>query len=266
MNQESEIKRRRVPGGNIPDEPFPQALSTLAKSRGFDSQSSLARALGIKQSRVSPWYTGKLTPSPDYFGALLRILKPDDQELDSLVEPYCLYLTERSFLLSQERRKKPTNFLGQVIDRICDNHRITTAGWSEQIGMSLGRIRHLRPQNLPSIGFLGEFLDNSLDAVDLSDEERQLLTEGVAQLIESRFREGKTPRDYGPSMYSSLQKKLPHKTYMPVDIAREVGKSRQRIEQLRRKFGIPNVLLTEDNRQTILAYYNGSLPHHGPIC
>ena len=76
-------------GGHVSKEPFPQALYKLAASRGYESQSSLSRVLGeSSNSSVSNWYLGRRAPSPEYFAAFLRLLKPNDEELEALVEPY----------------------------------------------------------------------------------------------------------------------------------------------------------------------------------
>lgn len=82
-------------GGNVSEAPFTQALHHLAVSRGFKSQRSLAKALGVSQSRVSKWYTGSNIPSPEAFGELLILFNPNDEEREPLVELYAKKLGEQ---------------------------------------------------------------------------------------------------------------------------------------------------------------------------
>lgn len=74
-------------GGNVADSSFPKALRALAVSRGFESQSDLARHLGNKNhSVVGGWYRGEQVPSPESFGALLILFKPNDYKSEKMIE------------------------------------------------------------------------------------------------------------------------------------------------------------------------------------
>jgi len=74
-------------GGNIAGLPFPRALYEIAVSKGFESQSDLARALGNKtHGVVNRWYRGEQVPSPEPFGELLILLKPNDDRSEKMTE------------------------------------------------------------------------------------------------------------------------------------------------------------------------------------
>lgn len=85
----------RKPYLGIPsDDPFVQELHRLTAPK-FVSQLALARALvgegesaAKKQGSVSNWFTGKNSPSPKEFLKLIRVLKPDEHELKTLVDKY----------------------------------------------------------------------------------------------------------------------------------------------------------------------------------
>lgn len=93
-NRRGENERKPY-GGNISKDPFIQELNRLRESRGFVSQLALARALieegqspSKKQGTISNWFTGKHSPSPAEFTKLTRVLNPNEQELQTLVDLY----------------------------------------------------------------------------------------------------------------------------------------------------------------------------------
>lgn len=79
-----EVPNRRYWGGS-PKTEFGQALKVVALNKGIESQIELNRRLvGDKYLIVGHWISDKRIPSPECFGALLRILKPNDEQLDML--------------------------------------------------------------------------------------------------------------------------------------------------------------------------------------
>lgn len=85
----------RKPYLGIPsDDPFVRELHRLTAPK-FVSQLALARALvgegqsaANKQGSISNWFTGKNSPSPKEFINLARVLKPNEQELQTLIGLY----------------------------------------------------------------------------------------------------------------------------------------------------------------------------------
>lgn len=105
----SEFAQRKFE--NVFPKPFHQVLYELACSRGFTSQRALARALCVSDSSVSNWYTGGIMPGPDRMGLILVLLRPNDDELDSLVEAYGELLQKKT------ARRTYASYSGIVTER-----------------------------------------------------------------------------------------------------------------------------------------------------
>lgn len=256
-----------IAGGSVSNEPFPRALYELSRSRGYVSQMSLARELGCQHSIiVSKWYRGESAPTLEYFSALLRLLKPNDKELEDLVNPYCELFTkgfgsqgrvsgtERSFKVAKKERKPASNLFGRTIDKICDRERITFRKFAQKIGILPASLQTLRRKRAGSLELLAEILEKVSQSFELKEDEIIGLSEGVAQMIEEKVRKGERLMLVTSTRYRSLQKEIPCQTYRPVNIANELGLSRERVRQIRQKLGIENVIMTEEDRQQILDY------------
>lgn len=256
-----------IAGGKISERPFPKALYKLARSRGYLTQTSLARELGSKKNTtVGRWYRGETVPSPEFFGAILRLLKPTDEELEGLVGPYSSLIiqgfgsprvlsgTERMLRHARIQRKPSQTPLGIVIDQICDRQKITIREFAQRIDVPEVFLRSVRRENGGSLENLADFLEKSPQEFDLKEDEIEELADGVSKLIEGKLKQGKKIRTFASLSIRFLQKQLPCQTYMPVDLVQELGVSRERVRQLRRELGIANIILTEEDRQKILDY------------
>lgn len=67
---------------------FPQALARIAISRGYQTPEDIAHAMKITLRTPAIWLKGVNPPSPEYFGGLLRLLKPTAEELEHFVNLY----------------------------------------------------------------------------------------------------------------------------------------------------------------------------------
>lgn len=68
-------------------EPFPQAVFDLVQSR-FESQRQFAEAVGVSETAVSHWRTGKKIPSQANLRELLRVLKPTRRQRKTILDLY----------------------------------------------------------------------------------------------------------------------------------------------------------------------------------
>lgn len=147
---------QRQPQENGAGEEFAGALRNIAALRGFESQVALARELGyVNGSSVNGWYRGINTPNAENFGKLLRYLKPTEEELESLVEPWRKLLEEGKALsgnvpdtaitlrAGQKRMKKATTPFGMWIEGYCRSHQTTLVNLAHSVQFSnlRGQIR-----------------------------------------------------------------------------------------------------------------------------
>ena len=123
-------------GGHVSPEQFPQALYSLAVSRGFETQTALANALGKKRnSLVGRWYRGEGVPSPQEFGSLLVLFAPNDEELEPLAAAYGRLIQqgkgitgccgERIFQVSQRSMRRSQTPIGRWIEGFCRKRHLT---------------------------------------------------------------------------------------------------------------------------------------------
>lgn len=252
-------------GGYISPDPFPQALFGLARSRGYESQLSLARTLGYKSnSIVQKWYTGKSAPTPKELGRLLILLQPNDEELDSIIDPYGELLQEgraikgRSYLpdsnravqAGQANRKQRSNPFDKWMEEYCDNHQITLKSLARSLGFQkFSRIRPPYDEGV-SLNSFSQVLQNGPQALNLSPEQTATLSEAVAVTIEEQIAAGRRYTDKDNWAARKLQVEFACRTYTPVQAAKELGVTREYVRQLRNKFSLP-LLLTEDHLEML---------------
>lgn len=242
-------------GGNVSPDPFPQALYNLARSRGYESQLSLAQAL-CKRANVAVglWYGGKRVPLPDEFGKILRLLKPNNEELDALLEPYGKLLQEgkgrKGGNLADSESTRRQGFKQMLpaktpfeawVKRFCQEKKLTLTNMATLLGFNTGGLR----ERGFGIQTYSEILQNAQQALGLSEEEVTLLGDTVAQTIEQRIAEGHKFTDslHGTSL-KKIQRELACVTYTGHEAAEKLGITRERVRQLRQKLGLP-LLLTE---------------------
>lgn len=183
-------------GGNVSPEPFPQALSKLAALRGLESQVSLGRKLGhVNNGVVSRWFRGENAPNADNFGALLRVFRPDEAELETLVEPWRKLLEDGkagvghfadspvALRIGRKLMNNATTPIGMWIEVYCRSHDITLGNLARSVQLS-----NLWGQTRDRIGLDGmlALLHKLPQAQDLSDKETASLNEAIAQTIVQR--------------------------------------------------------------------------------
>lgn len=250
-------------GGNIADKPFPQTLHGLAVSRGFDSQQSLARALGLTQGLVGGWYRGISSPSPELFGCLLIVLNLTDEEQEPLVE---LYAQE---LASQKLKRKNADFwfkksrimihpsdnpLGKWFENQSEKDGDTLSQSSEKF-KSPGLLLKRRRFSLEDLDFISQ---NGKDAYDLSEDEEVILLETVEKEKEYRREKGhRFQRGLIGMKVIEEQEKLNYPTWNGQQAGAELGITRERVRQLREKFGLP-LLLTKVHMKKLKEYLAGT--------
>lgn len=253
-------------GGNISKEPFPQALYNLAVSRGYESQSSLAKVFGHKgNDGTGFWYQGKRVPTPDYFGALLMLFKPKDEELDALVEPYRRLLAEgkgsqgnvsgtRRAVETGRKCIKPSDTpLGSWIENYAQKEGISLQTLAKRLQYSsmTGRDGF----GLESMSYI---LQKAPEALGLSKQQTKILAEAVAKTIVEKISQGYEFRNSIDVMrLKQIQQELQCTTFTGPQAARKLGTSRQNISLLRQRMDLP-MLLTENDIARMAKWLEGT--------
>lgn len=237
-------------GGNVSTEPFPQALYNLALSRGYKSQLALARALGRKSnSAVRAWYTGIHPPTPEHLGQILVLLEPNDDERDSIVNPYGKLLqegTERATRTGQKSIKPGPTPFDEWMESFCRENTISLT--SLAVVMGFKRLEAIRPQNrLVGLHTFSDILQTAPQALNLSPQATDRLSEAVASTIEEQIAAGHHYQtDNANGRIKTWQAQISCKTYTCRQAGRELGITGERVRQLRNKLNLPYLLTEED--------------------
>ncbi len=236
-------------GGNVSSAPFPQALYSLARSRGYESQLALANGLCKKESSmVRAWYIGEHAPSPDELGSLLRLLKPNEQELDSLIAPYGQLLQDSELRIRLKNMKPAKTPFEAWIKGFCQERQVTMGAVATLVGAT--SIKEIANHDI-SLQTYSEILQNAPTALDLSEQEVISLGDVVAQTIQQRIETGRNFHDYlGGAAVTRAQSGFACITYNGAQAAEILDLSRERIRQLRVKHNLP--LLLNDEHIKIL--------------
>lgn len=251
---------RKPIGGNVADSPFAQSLHTLAVSRGFESQLGLAKALGKKSNRtVSSWYRGENFPTPEEFGNLLILLEPSNEELEPLAAEYGVRLVEGKIkpLLTRHVNMVPSSdSLGRWIEDTAKKRKITFEELSRRLGIAIKFSR----SDL-SLGAISKILESASQEFGLTPEETEELANAAARSIEQRIQKGKrfSHAPINPGELRAVQKGLSCRTYNGKQAGQILGLSRERVRQLRKRYGLP-MLLTDEHLK-ILAGRRKPLGH-----
>lgn len=245
-------------GGNIADKPLTQTLYRLAASQGFESQKSLARALGSTQSLISEWFRGKSFPSPELFGRLLIILNLTDEEREPLVELYSQKLASQELrrknadhrLKASKKMIRPSdNPMGKWFESLCEEKGFTLSQGSDKLGSSTLRLRRRRF----SLGDLNLIRQNAKDAFDLSGEQMVNLSKTIEKEIQYRRENGSRLQSGSNGLrVIEEQRKLSYRTWNGEQAGSELGVSRQTIGNWRRELNLP-LLLTEKHMELLRA-------------
>lgn len=174
-------------------DPFAQTLATLARESGFSTQTALAQALGLKNSRaVSNWYKGVNVPTAEYISILLTTLTLNQSQIDDLVDKWGVHLqngkgyrgrqsgTEGDFRRSQSRRETETDLpLSQWILTITQSRGLTLRKLAEMLGLHPSTLNSSRERGFsPSV--ISSIL-REVAALNLTPEERINLTNSISQ-------------------------------------------------------------------------------------
>ena len=252
-------------GGQVSDEPFPRELYQLVKSRGFESQLCLAKALGMSHNSVRAWFTGESAPTPEHMGRILilcQLCQPiTDEELDKVIDPYAELIADgkgnnvptkgskRALAVGRTNMKSIDQPWNQWLENYSQENNVT-------LGYVAGKLNFLRSTLRQSSGIslesYYEILDRAPESLNLDSEHYQSLVEAVAQTIEQGIAKGckyKNGIMLGGRV-RSLQKELVCTTYNGNQTAQQLGVSRERVRQLRAELNLPH-LLTEDQVQML---------------
>jgi len=238
-------------GGNVVGDPFAQALYSLAKSRGYESQLKLSRVLGRKSnSTVQKWYSTRTKPNVEFFSALIRLLKPNETEMEKLAGPWAESLQENHAnrsrkLLEKWKKSSPVKrFLVEWMES-----RNTSI---MQLAVLIGKAqKSFYSDDKLSINTISKILENGPIALELDDSEQVELRESVAEEISSRLAQGeKIEGVKDTSLANKLKSTVDCTMYTPIEAARELNISRERIRQLRKKYDLP-LLITEDQLENL---------------
>ncbi|MBI4036776.1 hypothetical protein HY386_02790 [Candidatus Daviesbacteria bacterium] len=257
MSQEVETRKFRLGesggrplGGNISPDPFPQALSGLARSRGHDSQLALGRALGKKRSAtVGAWYRGECVPSPDGLESILRVLKPDDEEKDVLLELHGRVSQERRRGIDLKKMRPAETPLEEWIKQFCQERHLTIGQVTTLLSLHHGAFR------IDRVGMqtYSRILQDALARLGLSDQETVDLGDAVARTIQQRIAAGRKLKggsSISGSQLRNLQQRLACVTYNGQQAGEKLGITREMVRQLRGKFDLP-LLLTEKHLEML---------------
>lgn len=246
-------------GGNVAPEPFPQALYKLALSRGYESQLSLSKALGNKfNSSVRTWYTGISAPTPEYLGRILILFQPNDEELDSIIDPYGQLLqegkasigsvpdTKRSIRIGLKQIKPGPTPFDEWMESFCRENMLSLKSLAVLMGMKdISPIRHRKsPVSLDTFSVA---LQTAPQALNLSPEATDSLSEAVSLTIEEQIA---SSHDYktnnAAGRIRTWQAQILCKTYNCRQAGRELGRSGEWVRKLRIKLNLPYLLTEAD--------------------
>lgn len=243
-------------GGNVSSEPFPQALYKLALSRGFESQLALAKALGHGyNSLVGNWYHGRV-PIPESLGRILVLFQPNGEELDSIIDPYGQLLAERrgavgadsptAIRLGLARIKPKETPFDRWLEQYCRDNNLTLKLLARTLGLSSpNSLRQTRSK--VGLETFSEILQTAPQALNLSPQETDILSEAVASTITEQIASGHVYQSYSlpTGKIRSLQAQIPCRTYNLSQAAVELVLTHQRVSQLRNKLNLPYLLTDE---------------------
>lgn len=149
------------------------------------------------------------------------------------------------------RKIIPSNTpIGLWLENTCKNKNITLTELCKILNLS-GSLNLNGRKNAFGLNTLSNILQILPEALDLSGEETEVLSEAVAQTIQQRLEDGHTFQD-GPRgrVINKIQEGFVCRTYNGAEASDVLEVSRERVSKLRQKFGLP-VLLTEENVETI---------------
>ena len=184
--------------GDVSSAPFPKALHELAVSRGYESQRALVRAIRVESSSsVSQWIRGENVPSPECFGALLVLLRPNQGELERLVLPYSELLrigkggvvrdTEIQLKRSAMQMGVRETPFGEWIENFCKKKKVTFRRVAESLGFSSNFFTN---RDLLGISALAIILQCLPKRYNLGDDEVEDLCESITKTIVGKISNG----------------------------------------------------------------------------
>jgi len=242
-------------GGVVADTPFARALYELSVSRGYETQSALSRALNLRtRYAVGGWYVARRMPNPESFSVLLRVLKPEGDELEKLVVPWAEHVsgrgvrgTETRLRSSIRHRKQPETKVGEILDH-----------FSRKSGLFMRECFKLLDINYKSIAVferdasldsLAALLERAPIRMEMSADETEELAQAVAEIISNKIEGGhKFQNSMRGKQLKNFQASLDCKTYNGEEAARKIRVSREVVRLHRKKLGLPLLMTDEQVR------------------
>ncbi len=187
--------RRREKSVVANTDPFAQTLNTLVQESCFNSQTALAKAIGLNSGRsVSNWCQGVNVPAAEHMSRLLRTLRLDQSQIDDLVDKWGVHLqegkgyrgrqagTQRDLRRSQSRRETDTELpISEWILEITQTRGLTLKDFAKTLGLRASTLNSSRKR-----GFTKKTRASILKRVallDLTPEEQIKLTDAFSYSV-----------------------------------------------------------------------------------
>lgn len=250
-------------GGDISSEPFPQALYSAALTCGFESQSAFGRALGKKGNGVvRQWYRGKLLPSPQEFGHILVVLRPEGGIFENLVNSWAQVIEskggigsgslEKRLKMSRHGLKRHNDSLINFLKDLAVSKGITFRELSSRLSFPPGVNKGVAVNSGFGLEVISNILQNASSDLSFNSEEVEKLAKAAAKSVLDRIQEGHRFMQISPATVVQAQRNLPCRTYTGPEVAEELHITRERVRQLRKALRLP-YLLTEEDVQLLKA-------------
>ena len=186
---------------------FGTALTTLIEKRGYKNINHFKTSIEQQTNRpYTPpyrWTRGEGTPTVESMSIILRILKPEGEELDQLINPWGRLLeteltgtgrpqsgSEGRLRSAKAIRKESKNPFGKWLDTTADDLKITFTELSKRLGISNASFLKWRTNGIPVLEDISFLLERAQERLALSKEQEESLRNAIAKIIEEAYEKG----------------------------------------------------------------------------
>ncbi|OGH14043.1 MAG: hypothetical protein A3H50_03295 [Candidatus Levybacteria bacterium RIFCSPLOWO2_02_FULL_37_10] len=253
---------------------FGTALTMLIEKRGYISIFRFKTAIEQETNRSCGhsygWARGEEIPTAESMSIILRILKPEGEDLDQLINPWGRLLeteltgtghlksgSESALKTSKAIRKESNNPLGRWVETAADDLKITMRELSARLGFSYVPFLEWRRKGIPTLDHISFLLEKVDERLSLSEEQEESLRDAIAKTIEEAYKKGQEICPAAPHELVKIAQRqtIQCVTYTGGQAGKELGNiTRERIRQIRRELGISNTLLIETDMEKIKKY------------
>src|SRR3989338_9018161 len=180
---------------------FGTALTMLIEKRGYISIFRFKTAIEQETNRSCGhsygWARGEEIPTAESMSIILRILKPEGEELDQLINPWGRLLeteltgtgrpqsgSEGRLRSAKAIRKESKNPFGKWLDTTADDLKITFTELSKRLGISNASFLKWRTNGIPVLEDISFLLERAQERLALSKEQEESLRNAIAKIIE----------------------------------------------------------------------------------